>query len=81
MAIATVPDHRAPGLPDVPYSAFCQVCWYPVYILWIEPENHHGACMDGKASATECQEAMSRARFAASLHAAKTTLTQEKGNG
>uniref|UniRef100_A0A837ANX5 Uncharacterized protein n=1 Tax=Xanthomonas vasicola pv. vasculorum NCPPB 890 TaxID=1184265 RepID=A0A837ANX5_XANVA len=67
-------DHRCPGLPDMPYSSYCKVCWYPVYTLWIDRDDHGGRCMHGCSSATECVEAASRARSAAALTAMRERL-------
>lgn len=61
-----LPDRRAPGLPDLPYSAYCRVCWNPVYALWIAGD-HGGACPEAAASAEACGDAMGRARLSAEV--------------
>lgn len=69
--LGTVPDHRCPGLPDVPHSSFCRVCWYPVYSLWISEDDHSGKCPHGHTQAHECQEAKGRAELAAAVRRLK----------
>lgn len=53
-----VPDARALGLPDVPYSAFCKICWQGVYALWIDKEDHKGVCPFGALKISDCKQAM-----------------------
>lgn len=60
MQVHTVEDRRAPGLPDIPYSAYCRVCWRSIYVLWIDSEDHGGRCMHGCAKSTDCPEARAR---------------------
>ena len=67
----TIPDHRAPGLPDVPHSSYCKACWYPVYSMWIDTDDHLGECPQGHSAAHECPEAMGRAKFSADLQKAR----------
>jgi hypothetical protein len=62
----SLPDRRAVGLPDVPYSAYCRVCWYPVYRFWVE-EDHKGVCMYGCSTAADCPEAKNRAYNVATM--------------
>jgi hypothetical protein len=59
-APAAIPDRRS--LCDHgPYSAYCTVCWYPVYVWWIDAKPHGGVCIDGCTQADRCREAMNRA--------------------
>lgn len=56
--MSDIPDVRALGLPDVPYSAFCKVCWQNVYSLWIDKEDHEGVCPFGATEIGGCAQAM-----------------------
>lgn len=69
-----IKDHRCLGLPNVPYSSYCKVCWYPIYTLWVDNHDHEGACMHGCKQASECSEARNRARFSAEIEKAKAAL-------
>ena len=61
MAIPEIKDHRALAFPDEPYSAYCKVCWYPIYTVWIDREDHHnGECPEGHLRADECENARAR---------------------
>ena len=53
-----LPDSRALGLKDEPYSAYCKVCWQRVYACWIEPEPHGGVCPFGAMKIEACEQAM-----------------------
>lgn len=57
MTMDNIRDARAPGLPDIPYSAYCKVCWQNVYCLWIEKADHGGACPFGAAQISDCKQA------------------------
>lgn len=58
----TVPDQRS--LKDYgPYSAYCHICWEPIYRLWIDTESPGGRCGFGHRNITECDFAMGMARF------------------
>ena len=61
----TLPDRRAPGLPDIPYSAYCRVCWLAYYCLWGEKEDHGGTCVHGHEKATDCPQAVNNAKLRA----------------
>ena len=50
-----------------PYSGYCKVCWYPVYVLWADNEPHNGECMNGCSSAADCSEAKNRATNVAAM--------------
>lgn len=63
----TLPDKRAPGLPDIPYSAYCRVCWESFYILWIEKTDHRGVCPLGHLSAVACPSARSKNNLRAGI--------------
>lgn len=65
-------------MPDIPalparrslsgHDAYCHVCWSAVYLLWIDKnDDPAGRCIHGCARATDCEEAMSRARLRAAL--------------
>lgn len=58
-----LPDRRALGLPEEPYSAYCRVCWQGVYGLWIEREPHNGVCPFGADAIGNCQQAMDMERI------------------
>ena len=49
------------------FDAHCRVCWEPVYVLWVSDEDPAGECMDGHKRASDCPEAMARARTSAAL--------------
>jgi hypothetical protein len=66
MPIRELPDHRS-AHDHGPFSAYCQVCWYPIYTLWIDKTAHHGACMYGHSRAGDCPEARARAQFSQSV--------------
>jgi len=53
----TIPDRRALGLQDIPFSAYCRVCWQGVYALWVEKENHKGVCPFGAEKIGDCEQA------------------------
>ena len=67
MRVHNVPDKRSQTAPDEPYSAFCKVCWLPVYVLWIDKEHHHGVCPNGATRADQCTKALSAAEMTANL--------------
>ncbi len=62
-----LPDRRALGLPDEPFSAYCKVCWQGVYCCWIEKEAHGGVCIFGHTKATDCRQAVEWERFKADI--------------
>lgn len=75
MTSATLPDRRSPAFPNEPYSAYCRVCWSPVYALWIDNgENPRGKCQFGHAVATQCEDAMNAAHNKASVIKARQAL-------
>lgn len=51
-------DLRALGMPDVPYSAYCKVCWQNIYCMWIDKEPHDGSCLEGAMKIEDCKQAM-----------------------
>jgi len=53
------------------FSAYCRVCWNPVYVLWIDDEDHEGKCQFGHIRAHECPDALERARTAATVQKLK----------
>lgn len=76
MMMETLPDRRS--LKDHgPYSAYCRVCWNPVYSLWIGDEPPPGTCVLGKAVAHECSDAVGRALLSAAVSAAGSQATLE----
>jgi len=61
-----LPDRRS--LYDHgPFSAYCRVCWYPVYALWVDYEPHNAKCLHNCKNSTECPEAKTRAENSAAL--------------
>ena len=58
MTVDNIPDKRSPSLASEPYSAYCQVCWRPVYTGWIDKEPHNGNCILGHHSALDCPDAI-----------------------
>lgn len=66
--IRDLPDKRCIGMKEVPYSAYCRVCWFPTFLAWIpERDGAHGECMHGHTRASDCPEAQSRGRGAAEI--------------
>lgn len=66
--IAALPDQRCIGMKDVPYSAYCRVCWFPTFLAWNPArDGEHGLCMHGCKDAGACPEARSRAQGAADI--------------
>jgi len=53
-----IEDKRAPGLPGVPYSAYCQECWEPMYRLWTDKDPHSGLCTSEAATGRPCVRKM-----------------------
>ena len=50
------------------FDAYCHVCWNPVYALWIDAtDDPAGKCPMGHAKATDCPDAMGRAKFAGQM--------------
>jgi len=76
--LKVIPDHRCSGLPDTPYSSFCQVCWFPVYSLWIDRDPHNGVCINGCTDATKCSEAINRARSSAAMTKMRAAMAKRK---
>lgn len=70
MSTGTIRDFRS-AHDHGPYSAYCQVCWNPVYTLWIDKESHGGRCMFGETCASRCPDALGRAVTTRNLMAAK----------
>lgn len=54
-SIPDLPDKRSPGMPDVPYSGYCKVCWQPMYCSVLEP--HDQICKQVKPGETQCENA------------------------
>lgn len=51
-------DLRSPAFPDVPYSAYCKVCWQAQYALWIDRnDDPKGQCIDGHTDPMHCYAA------------------------
>ena len=53
--------------PQIPLSAYCRVCWNPVYRLWSEGIPADNQCHHGCTAAHECPDAMSRAEATAEV--------------
>lgn len=51
-------DARALGLKDIPFSAYCRVCWQSVYSCWVDSEDHKGVCPFGAKVIGDCQQAL-----------------------
>lgn len=49
------------------FSAYCEVCWNPVYAGWIDSEPHGGVCPSGATQSDQCADAMGRAAVSANL--------------
>lgn len=61
-------DSLPVSAPISGHDAYCHVCWEDFYRLWVGPEappNHE--CPLGAKRATDCANAMSRARLRADL--------------
>ncbi len=54
--IPDIPDRRALGYPKVPFSAYCKLCWEPVYILWVDKKHAPEGCAFGHETAESCEE-------------------------
>lgn len=59
-----------PNLPDrktlnQKFSAYCKVCWNPVYCLWIDSADPHGVCFENPLNTdpTKCSDAIERAKL------------------
>lgn len=59
VSLPALPDKRALGMPDTAFSAYCKVCWFPVYLFWVD-EPHDGACINDCTLAANCAEAANR---------------------
>ena len=45
------------------FDAYCHVCWYPIYAMWLdENDDPAGKCMFGCTKATDYSEAVARAK-------------------
>lgn len=53
------------------FSAYCEVCWNAVYVLWIDDEPHGGVCPLGHTKAEKCPDAMGRAELTVSIAKAR----------
>jgi hypothetical protein len=49
------------------YDARCHVCWNPVFVLWVDEQDPAGKCPFGHTKATDCPDAMNRAKDAAGI--------------
>ncbi len=58
---------RRSAVDHGPYRAYCQVCWYAVYQMWIDTKPHNGACPLGHIEAHQCPDAMGHAEFSAEM--------------
>lgn len=65
--IEELPDRRALGYPGRPYSAYCKVCWLPVYIGWIDKDHLPGPCIEGATNPLRCGEAIRRNKLRAQI--------------
>lgn len=68
MSIPDVPDIRT-ARGHGPYSAYCRLCWNPVYKLWIQEDAPDGKCQFGREGPHCCPDAINRARNAATIKA------------
>jgi hypothetical protein len=66
---------QIPEIPDLrsardhgPWSAYCHICWYPVFTLWIDKEPPpNKTCMHGASCAAQCPDALGRAKTSAEI--------------
>ena len=68
MIIETLPERKS---LNGKFSAYCEVCWLAVYILWIDDEPHNGACINGHTRAEKCPHALAAARNTATTRKLK----------
>jgi hypothetical protein len=69
-------DLRAPAFPDVPYSAYCKVCWQAQYLLWIDRnDDPKGECLDGHKDPTKCYAATAMHEHMATVAKARAAVT------
>lgn len=85
-----------PSLPErrtlnQKFSAYCKVCWEPVYCLWISSEDPAGLCGEsvGNTDPMKCSLAVSRFQWKATIAKARrdvwlkpaltTPLTKDAG--
>lgn len=59
--IPELPDRRS-ACDHGPFSAYCKVCWNPVYVLWIDKHPHGGVCPFGHTKAATCPDVWAAAR-------------------
>ena len=53
-----LPDKRALSMPDVPFSAYCKVCWQNIYCMWVDKTPHDGSCIEGATTIGDCKQAV-----------------------
>lgn len=58
-------------------SAYCEVCWDPVYKLWVGPGHHGGKCLFGETDPSMCMSARNRAKNIATI---KRALAEDAAN-
>jgi len=60
--IKDIADQRSPTVPGRAYSAYCHVCWCPIYILWADNTDHESKCIEGCDKAADCHTALQHSR-------------------
>ena len=78
-----IPDRRALGMPDEPYSAYCRVCWQATYRFWVDRQPHDGSCPFGAKQITDCEQAMAWERCKGQIkrHLAAARALEAEGGG
>lgn len=56
-----------PSLSLSGHDAYCHVCWYSFYSLWVAKEPPPNTCIEGASQMIDCHQAMARARLSAFL--------------
>ena len=71
----SIKDIRAPNHKDVPYSAYCEVCWRPVWRMDLSKEPFNGECVEKQTDPMECQNNVSAINWGSQL---KRAIDEEK---
>jgi hypothetical protein len=56
------------------YDAYCHVCWFVVWRLWVGEFDPGGRCVYGITDALKCPDAMQRARQTAMVCKAEGSI-------
>ena len=66
--IPVLQDKRSGGMREIPFSAYCKVCWFPTYLHWNPArDGPPGACIHACTEAHQCPEALNRTRSVADV--------------